>query len=97
MPGVLEGQQLGIGGIARLVAEDDVVVAIGVEGRVELNQVDGGSGLVATQDVEVVAVGEDVGGEGGHRSPREDWLRWAPEPAERVAVRTSDHRSVSGR
>jgi hypothetical protein len=57
VPGVLEGQQLGIGGIARLVAEDDVVVAIGVEGRVEVDQVDGGIGQVATQqDVEVVAV-----------------------------------------
>jgi len=60
-PGVLEGQQLGIGGIARLVAEYDVVVAIRVEGRVEGDQVDGGIGQVRTQDVEVVAVVEDVG------------------------------------
>jgi hypothetical protein len=49
-----------IGGIARLVAEDDVVVAIRVEGRVEVDQVDGGIGQIATQDVEVVAVVEDV-------------------------------------
>ena len=55
MPGVLEGQQLGIGGAARLVAEDEVVVAVGVEGRVEGDQVDGGIGQVATQDVEGVA------------------------------------------
>jgi len=68
VPGVLEGQQLGIGGIARLVAEDDVVVAVGVEGRVEVDQVDGGIGQVATQDVEVVAVIEDVGGEVSHGS-----------------------------
>jgi hypothetical protein len=60
VPGVLEGQQLGTGGIARLVAEDDVVIAIGVEGLVEVDQVDGGSGQVATQDVEVVALVEDV-------------------------------------
>jgi hypothetical protein len=53
--------EIGIGGVARLVAEDDVVVAIGVEGRVEVDQVDGGIGQVATQDVEVVAVVEDVG------------------------------------
>jgi hypothetical protein len=42
------------------------VVAVGVEGRVEGDQVDGGIGQVATQDVEVVAVVEDVGGEVGH-------------------------------
>jgi hypothetical protein len=68
VPGILEGQQLGIGGIARLVAEDDVVVAIRVEGRVEVDQVDGGIGQVATQDIEVVAVVEDIGGEVSHRS-----------------------------
>jgi hypothetical protein len=69
VPGVLEGQQLGIASLARLVAEDDVVVAVGVEGRVEVDQVDAGIGQVATQDVEVVAVVEDVGGEVGYRSP----------------------------
>src|SRR6266540_4392552 len=68
VPGVLEGQQLGIGGIARLVAEDDVVVAVGVKGRVEVDQVDCRIGQVATQDVEVVAVVEDVGSEVMHRS-----------------------------
>jgi hypothetical protein len=66
VPGVLEGQQLGIGGIARLIAEDDVVVTILVEGRVEVDQVDCGIGQVATQDVEVVALVEDVGGELSH-------------------------------
>lgn len=55
MPGVLEGQQLGFGRIARLVAEADVVVAIGIEGRVEIDQVVGGVGRIATQDVEAVA------------------------------------------
>jgi hypothetical protein len=69
VPGVLEGQQLGIACLARLVAEDDVVVTVGVEGRVKVDQVDGGSGQVATQDVEVIAGVEDVGLEvGGLRS-----------------------------
>jgi len=44
-----------------------LVVAIGVEGRVEVDQVDGRIGPVAAQDVEVVAVVEDVGGEVRHR------------------------------
>ena len=47
-----KGQQLGISGIA----------------LVEVDKVDGGIGQVATQDVEVVAVVGDVGGEVGHRS-----------------------------
>ena len=57
------------GGILGVVAapKDDVVVAVRVEGRVEVDQVDGGIGQGATQDVEVVAVGEDVGGECRHR------------------------------
>jgi hypothetical protein len=42
MPGVLEGEQLRIGGVAGLVAEDDVVVAVRVERRVEVDQVDRG-------------------------------------------------------
>jgi len=58
-----------------------------LESRFELNggsrwiQVDAGVGEVAVQDVEVVAVVEDVGGELGHRSsayrqlalPGRDW------------------------
>ena len=44
-----------MGGVARLVTDDNVVVAVGVEGRVEGDQVDGGIGQVATQDVEGVA------------------------------------------
>src|SRR6266540_1425475 len=66
VPGVLEGQQLGIACLARLVAEDDVGVAIRVRRRVEVDQVDCRIGQVATQDVEVVAVVEEVGGEVGH-------------------------------
>jgi len=55
LPGVLEGRELSMGGVARLVTDDNVVVAVGVEGRVEGDQVDGGIGQVATQDVEGVA------------------------------------------
>jgi len=61
VPGVLEGEELGIGRVAGLVFEDDVVVAVRVERGVEVDQVDAGVGQVAAQDVEVVAVGEDVG------------------------------------
>ena len=50
--------------------EDDVGVAVRVERGPEGDEVDAGVGQVLAQDVEVVAVGEDVGGELGHRSPR---------------------------
>ena len=53
MPGVLECHQLGIGGVARLVAEDDAGVLAGVGGRVKADQVDGGIGQVATQGLKV--------------------------------------------
>lgn len=65
---VFEGQQLGIGLAARLVVEDDVVVAVAVEGRVEVDQVDAGVGQVAERDVEVVARVEGVGPQLGYRS-----------------------------
>ena len=57
----------GAGGLAEGAgAEEDVVAAVGVEGRVEVDEVDGGVGEVVgvTQDGEVVAVEEGVGG--GH-------------------------------
>ena len=55
LPGVLEGRELSMGGVARLVTDDNVVVAVGVEGRVEVEQVDARLGQAATQDVEGVA------------------------------------------
>jgi hypothetical protein len=61
VPGVLEGQELGIGLPPRLILEDDVVVPVRVEGRVEVDQIDALVRDVAAKDVEVVAVVEDVG------------------------------------
>jgi hypothetical protein len=42
--------------------EEDVVVLAGVEGRVEVDEVDGGVGDVAAEDFEVVAIEELVFG-----------------------------------
>ncbi|MDP3984333.1 MAG: DUF4160 domain-containing protein [Acidimicrobiia bacterium] len=49
VPGVLGGEELGIGRVA--VLEDDVGVAVRVERGVEVDQVDAGVGQVAAQDV----------------------------------------------
>ena len=59
-PGVGEGFDLGGGFLAGALAEEDVVGGVGVEGRVEVDQVDGGVGDVVAQDGEVVAVEEGV-------------------------------------
>jgi hypothetical protein len=40
-----------------------------LERRVDVDQVGGGIGQVATQNVEGVAAAEDAGGKVGHRSP----------------------------
>ena len=61
MPGVLEGEQLSVALAPRLVLEDDVVVAVAVERRVEVDEVDRRIRDVAPEDVEVVAVVQDVG------------------------------------
>ena len=63
VPAVLEGGDLGVAVAAGFVAEEDVVAAVGVEGRVEVDEVDGGVGEVVgvAQDGEVVAVEEGVG------------------------------------
>ena len=63
VPAVLEGCDLGVAVAAGFVAEEDVVAAVGVEGRVEVDEVDGGVGEVVgvAQDGEVVAVEEGVG------------------------------------
>ena len=58
LPGVLEGADLGGGAGAVLFGEEDVVVLAAVEGRVEVDEVDGLVLDVAAQDVEVVAVVE---------------------------------------
>jgi len=78
MPSVLKREQLRVALPARLILENDVVVAIRVEGRVEVDEVDAGVGDVATEDLEVVAVVQDVGvhaGDYGRRLPRPADLR----------------------
>jgi len=47
--------------LLRLVLEDDVVVPVRVEGRVEVDQINALVGDVAAEDVEVVAVVEEFG------------------------------------
>ena len=60
LPGVLEGVNLGTGLGAVFLGEEDVVVLAGVEGRVEIDEVDGLVLDVALEDFEVVAVVELV-------------------------------------
>ena len=55
MPGVFEGGDLGGGLLAAFFLEEDVVVGVGVEGRVEVDEVNAGVGDVVAEDVEVVA------------------------------------------
>ena len=64
LPGVLEGRDLGLELRAVLFGEEDVVVLAGVEGRVEVDEVDRLVLDVAPEDVEVVAVVEVVFGHG---------------------------------
>ena len=61
MPGVVECLYLGggLGGIA--LTEEDVVGGVGVEGGIEVDEVDGLIGDVVTEDGEVVSEVEFVG------------------------------------
>ena len=62
MPGVLQkGLDLAVADGAGFFAEEHVVERFGVEGRVEVDEVYGVVGDVMAEDVEVVAVVEDVG------------------------------------
>ena len=61
VPGVFEGFDLCVADGAGLFAEEDVVGGLGIEGWVEVDEVDGVVGDVMAKDVEVVAVVEDVG------------------------------------
>ena len=60
LPCVLEGGDLGGGARAVLLGEEDVVVLAGVEGRVEVDEIDRLIGDVVAEDGEVVAVEELV-------------------------------------
>ena len=61
MPGVLEGDELGVALAAGLVFEDDVVVPIRVEWRIEVNEINRLIRDVSAEDFQVVAVVEQVG------------------------------------
>ena len=81
VPGVLEGGDLGGGFLAGALAEEDVVGGVGVEGRVEVDEVDGLVGDVLAEYVQVVAEVEAVGGfggggGGGGHGGRVPWARW---------------------
>ena len=62
MPGVLEGGDLRFAVGAALGLEEHVVIAVAVEGRVEVDEVDAfiGEVFAAAQDFQVVAVIEPV-------------------------------------
>ncbi len=60
VPGVLEGFDLRLAGVALGGLEEEVVVALGIKGRVEVDEVHGFGGDAVAQDVEVVAVVEVV-------------------------------------
>ncbi|OQA13287.1 MAG: hypothetical protein BWY63_03521 [Chloroflexi bacterium ADurb.Bin360] len=60
VPGVIEGFDLSVGIGAAFVLEQDVVGAVGVEGRIQIDQVNAGRLDVLPQDGEVVAVIECV-------------------------------------
>jgi hypothetical protein len=60
LPCVLEGVDLRAGFRAIFFGEEDVIVLAGVEGRVEVDEIDGFVAQVALEDVEVVSVVELV-------------------------------------
>jgi hypothetical protein len=72
VPGILEGGDLRFALGPRFVLEEDVIAAVGVEGRVEIDEIDALVGDVFAQDVEVVALKEGAAGDGSwrHRSWR---------------------------
>ena len=56
MPGIFKGIYLGSGLVAGFVFEEDVVVAVGVERWVKVDEVDGFIGDVLAKDGEVIAI-----------------------------------------
>src|SRR6266513_1070765 len=58
VPGVLEGFDLRLAGVALGGLEEEVVVPLGIKGRVEVDEVHGLGGEAVAQDLEVVAVVE---------------------------------------
>ena len=84
MPSVLERLNLRVGLRAVLLGEQDVVVGVGVERRVEVDQVDRLILDVAAEDVEVVAVVENVLRDARRRQAA---LRRRPSPANKSLLR----------
>ena len=62
VPSVVESSNLGRRLVAAALAKQHVVGGIGIEGRVEINQVNAGVGNVLAEDGQVVAEVEAVGG-----------------------------------
>src|SRR5215210_5965768 len=62
VPGILEGLDLRLGVLAGLVPEQYRVVAVGVEGRIQVDEVYALVGDVFAQDGKVVSVEQGVGG-----------------------------------
>ena len=60
LPCVFEGCDLGGGAGAVFFGEEDVVVLAGVEGQVEVDEVDGVIGDIVAEDFEVVALVEPI-------------------------------------
>ena len=60
VPRVFEGEQLSVALAPRLILEDDVVVAVRVERRIEIDEVDRRIFNVPPEDVEVIPVVEDI-------------------------------------
>ena len=60
VPRVVEGDDLGVTLPSRLVLEDDVVRSVRVEGRIEVDEVDRLVRDVTPEDIEIVAVVEDL-------------------------------------
>ena len=62
-PGVGEGVELGLAGFARGLLEQDVVVGVGIERRVEINEVNArvGEDLRVPQPFQVVAEQQAIG------------------------------------
>ena len=56
MPGVFKGLDLGVGGLARRALEQDVVIGLAVERRVEVDQIDTVARYLIAQHVEIVAI-----------------------------------------
>lgn len=88
VPGVVEGLDLRGALVAGGAAEEHVIAGVRVEGRVEIDEVDGAARDALAQDVQVIAVVEVVHGE-----PPREWSGEDPRDAAEgqgdLAVRVS--------